>query len=265
MRLQSKSIVVTGAGSGIGQGIAKQCAEEGAKVVCVDINADTVHATVEDITAQGGIAHAVAGDTRIRDDVQQAVTAALEQYESLDVMINVVGGQSVLAYELDDINEENWQATLEINTKSTIWGCQLAAQVMKDHGSGSIINMSSINGIFSMGYPMYALAKGGIISFTRTIALELASHNIRCNVIVPGSIVTPQWDRYLEANPQAHEILKPMIPMNRLGFPKEVAHMAVYLASDESAFTTGGVFVMDGGFTIGSPQFVDFLQMTRNT
>lgn len=263
MRLQDKVVVVTGAGSGIGRAITVQCAKEGAGVVGLDRNGEALDDTAKTIASFKKSIKKVTGDAMNRSVIQETVQTAVDKFGKLDAMINIVGGSSLLARDLKSITDDIWEQVLAHNTKPAVWGCQAAAEIMKPNYAGSIINISSINGLIGMGLPMYALAKGAVIAFTRAVALELSHFNIRCNVIVPGSIKTEAWKLHTDVNPESYDMARNTIPLKRLGTPEEVAHFAVYLASDESAFTTGGVHVIDGGFTSSSLEFEAFLETTR--
>lgn len=259
MQLKDKVAVISGIGSGIGRTTATAFAEAGAKVIGFERDTKALATTEKEISESGGIIHTVQGDACIRSDMEKAVNTAMKHYGRLDVMVNMVGGGTADDFGVESVTEAALNEVVDKNFRTTLWGTQLAAPIMKDQGYGSIINVSSVSGFIGCGSPIYAAAKGGVIAFTRTVAVELAPFNIRCNVVVPGSIYTPGWDWLLEVEPDMQERVQPLIPMQRLGNPEEVAGFIVFLASDDSAFVTGGTHVIDGGFSAGSLPFSNII------
>jgi NAD(P)-dependent dehydrogenase (short-subunit alcohol dehydrogenase family) len=246
--VKGKSAIVTGAGRGIGKAIALTLAAGGAKVVAAARTAEQVQATVDEIKKNGGEAIAVIGDVRVKEKVDNIIAEAVNAYGRIDVMVNNAGGYfPVSAMEM---SEKQWDVVITENLKSVFLCSQTAGKVMMGQKSGSIINISSTAGVVAyQTNAAYAAAKAGIISFTKTLAVDLAPFNIRVNAIAPGAIVTPGSEKFYEGavNPFGE------VPLSRGGKPEEVAAGVVFLASDASSYMTGATILMDGGATVKSP------------
>ena len=255
-RLSGKVAVVTGAGRGIGLAIASRYAAEGAKVVLNDIVAETVEQAATDLRAAGYEARAVVGDAGSAADVDALFAEVVSAYGTVDILVNnaaLVSDQR--HFFLGD--EEWWDKFLRVNLKSQYLGTDRAARIMAHHGGGVIINLSSGGGTRAhRGMAAYDASKGGTEALTRTTAVELAPYGIRVNALVPGLIATdpdePEWSRQRRNE---------TIPMGRAGVPDDLGGPAVFLASDDAAYVTGGTLVVDGGVLVQqrSPQ-VDTLQ-----
>lgn len=253
-RLKSKVALITGAGSGIGRAMALLFAREGASIVAADINTDSSAETVQMIEKQGGKAFAVAVNVTKGEEVAAAVQAALDHFGALNVLCNNAGvGEQRCA--ITELAESEWERVFAINAKGVFLGVKYGAAAMIKAGQGgSIINTASVAGIVgNPGYVAYASSKAACIHITRTAALEMARYNIRVNAIAPAFTATPMVDAMVSTHhdPQrALQKLGSVIPLGRLGTPEEIAQAALYLASDESSFTTGTVLVLDGGLTV---------------
>lgn len=253
-RLEGKVALITGAGSGIGRATAYLFAREGAKVVACDFNPAGNAETVSMIVQQGGNAYAVRTNVTVAHDVEAAVQAALDHFGSLDVMFNNAGtGEQHTS--IMNLEESEWERVFAVNVKGVFFGIKYgAAAMLKTGKGGSIINTASVAGIVgNPGYAAYSGSKAACIQVTRTAALELARSNIRVNAIAPTFIATPMVDSMVSTHRDPERALQKLgsiIPLGRLGKPEEVANAALYLASDESSFTTGAVLVLDGGLTV---------------
>jgi glucose 1-dehydrogenase len=247
MRLQGKTAVVTGAGTGIGQAIAVAFAQEGASVV-VDYVGDPTLAnqTVDKIKSLGGKAIGQQADVSSQDDVNQLVQKAISEFGRLDIIVNNAGIEKKCPFV--DYPLEEWQKILAVNLTGAFLCCQAAAkQMIAQGGGGRIINISSIHE--DLAFPLnapYSATKGGIRMLMRTIAVELAPHHITVNNIGPGAIYTP-IDKDVESDPLLNNQILAEIPLKRWGKPEEVAAMAVYLASDDAGYVTGSTHFIDGG------------------
>jgi glucose 1-dehydrogenase len=247
MRLQGKTAVVTGAGTGIGQAIAIAFAQEGANVV-VDYVGETSVAeeTLGKISAIGGKAIAVAADVSNPDQVSGLVQQTLAAFGKLDIFVNNAGIEKKFAFV--DYPFEEWQRIIAVNLTGAFLCSQAAARQMIAQGSGGrIINISSIHE--DLAFPLnapYSATKGAIRMLMRTIAVELAPHQITVNNIGPGAIFTP-IDVDVENDARLNDRILEEIPMGRWGKPEEVAHLAVYLASEDAAYVTGSTHFIDGG------------------
>jgi NAD(P)-dependent dehydrogenase (short-subunit alcohol dehydrogenase family) len=247
-RLDGKVAIVTGAGSGIGRATALRFAAEGARVVVNDITEDTAQATVDEITAAGGTAFAHAADVGSSAAVDGLVSAAVEHYSRLDVMHNNAGyGRSG---EVADLTDETFDEMLRVNLSGTMYGMRAALRVMVGQRSGSIINTASNAGLAaSADRASYGAAKAGVINLTKSAASEYGRFGIRANAICPGPIETPAFRRFA---PDL-DFYASQIPLQRLGRPEDVADLALFLASDESAYISGVAISIDGGMMARLP------------
>jgi glucose 1-dehydrogenase len=247
LRLQNKVAVITGASLGIGSAIALAFAREGA-AVAVDYRShpDEAKQIVDQIEGSGGRATSVHADVSNPDDVKNLIQSAAEEFGRLDVMINNAGVEEKMPFL--DTPLEVWNKVIAVNLTGAWLGCQEAArQMVSQGGSGRIINVSSVHEDIAMPTNSpYCAAKGGLRMLMRTIAVELAPHNITVNNIAPGAMDTPM-DAALKEDANQMQQLLSEIPLRRMGRPEEVADLAVYLASDAASYVTGSTFVIDGG------------------
>lgn len=250
-RLLGKACIVTGAGSGIGKATAERFAKEGASVLCVDINADAVAETVEQIRDAGGVAEAMTADISVRSQVQAFTAKCVDTYGRLDVLINNAGVNlpGVFHEAPDDVIDR----TLNVNVKGSMYASQAAIPHMLKQGKGSIVNLSSVNGLVSEPFlAIYSASKGAIVMLTRGIALDYAKQGIRCNCVCPGWVDTPinyAHAEMLGGLDKVYETLDSIQPIGRPGEPSEIANLILFLASDESSLMTGSVVTADGGMT----------------
>ncbi len=254
MRMQGKVSVVTGAATGIGRAIAERLAAEGAMTLCADVDGDGVGATAEAITAAGGRAEAHRCDVSDAADVE-ALMAAAERHGGPHAIVS----NAAVQYEhtIEDTPPDDWDRVLAVNLKGVYLCARAAMPRMRALGGGSIVNMASVNGFWvEPALGAYCTAKGGVINLTRAIALENGRDGIRCNCICPGYIDTGMAQRYFEiqADPAAARAeAGRMHALGRIGRPEEIAAMALFLCSDESAFCTAAAYVVDGGLSAGVP------------
>ena len=254
MRLESKVALITGGGSGIGRACAEMFAREGARVAVSDISLERAQATTQFVTSHGGDAIAISGDVSVGDDAQNMVSATVEKFGKLDVLVNSAGVSARNAMPKGSSPEEVWDKVIDVNLKGTYMVSWHAMPEMAKSGGGSIINLSSIMGL--VGYPVgmgggfnaYNPSKGGVLQFTRNLAIDSASKNVRVNCICPGYVETGLTSA-LTKDAEALSGLETLHPIGRLGQPEEIAYAALYLASDESGFVTGSPLVVDGGYT----------------
>lgn len=253
MRLKDKVVIITGAGSGIGRETAILFSKERAKVVVTDIDEKAGNETVEEIRKileqQGrpiDDTFLAKLDVSDREQSGQVVKYALKRYGKIDVLINNAGIiQDAL---ITKMTEENWNKVIDIDLKGPFHMIQAVADTMIEHGTGEIINVSSIVGIYgNIGQTNYSAAKAGLIGMTKTLAKELGRKGIRCNAVTPGFICTPMTAKVPE---KILEIMREKTPLKRLGQPDDVAHALLYLASDDANFINGAVISVDGGLTI---------------
>ncbi len=244
MRLKDKVAIVTGASSGIGRATAIRFGEEGAKVIVADVNDAGGQETVEAIEEAQGEALFVHADVSQREEVTRMVEIASNTYGAPQILANVaICGRQLLT-------ENQFEPIVDVALRGT-WICmQAVLPGMREMGGGSIINVSSVNALMGFGKAhVYSAVKAGIIGMSRSLCGEVGKNGIRINCICPGTIVTEIWDQDIKANPNVMDELKPLYPLGRLGKPVDIANAALFLASDESSFATGAVFVIDGGIS----------------
>ncbi|MEN9933868.1 MAG: hypothetical protein RLZZ387_447 [Chloroflexota bacterium] len=243
MRLQQKVAFVTGAGQGIGKAAALAFAREGARVVVADINLTAAESVAAEITARDGAALAVHLDVARADSVEDAVARAAGWGGGVDVLLNNAG--ITRDARMVKMTEQQWDTVIDVNLKG-VWLCtRAAAPHMTARGAGSIINVSSIVGLYgNFGQTNYAATKGGVIAMTKTWARELGPSNVRVNAVTPGFVATEMVGTIPE---KVITTVTERTPLRRLGKPEELAAVYVFLASDESSFMTGSVVQVDGG------------------
>jgi len=243
--MKNKTVIITGAASGIGKATAELFARQGASVVLSDIQEAEGKATTESIIAAGGKASFFKTDVAKAEEMEALVAFAVKTYGKLDVAINNAG----IGGELNpvaDMSIEGWQKVIGINLNSLFYGMKYQIQAMLKNGSGSIVNISSILGSVGFaGSAGYAAAKHGVIGLTQTAALEYSAQGIRVNAVGPGFIETPLLNA-LDA--EMKKQLVALHPIGRLGQSEEVAELIYWLSSDKSSFVTGSYYPVDGGY-----------------
>lgn len=245
-RLEGKVAIITGAGSGIGRETALLFGREGARIAVADYMPETGEDTACRIRDNGGDAVFIKTDVSRTGDVEQMVKETVQRYGRLDILCNNAGALGEVAF-VADATEENWDRTMAVGLKGLFLCSKYAVREMLKIGSGVIINAASAMGLVGLpGNTAYSTAKGGVIQFTRTMALEYASSNIRVNCICAGWVDTPMnWQ--LEESVIKWTLRE--TPMGRWARPEEIASAALYLASDDSSFVTGSTLIVDGGWT----------------
>jgi meso-butanediol dehydrogenase / (S,S)-butanediol dehydrogenase / diacetyl reductase len=250
VRFRDRTVIVTGGGSGIGRVMAQRFAAEGAAVVVADVADERARAVVGEIEAAGGAALATHTDVSVGSEVAEMVAAATDRYGPVHVLVNnaaIEGGDDVLL-----IDEATWDRDLGIVLKSAFLCSKAVLPGMLDRRSGVIVNIASVNALAYFANESYSAAKAGMISLTRSIAVRYGDRGIRANAIAPGTIRTPIWQDRVDKEPQILDRLVKWYPLGRVGEPEDVAHAALFLASDEASWITGAVLRVDGGLLAGS-------------
>lgn len=250
MRLDGKIALITGASSGIGRATALLFAEEGAKVVLVDINDEAGQAVLSEIETAGGKGLYVHADVAQAADCEQMVKAAEDAFGKLDILFNNAGISHAADDDALSTTEEVWDLTFDINVKGVFLGCKYGIPALRRAGGGSIINTASFVAILGAATPQlaYTASKGAVLAMTRELAVIHARENIRVNALCPGPLRTELLMKYLDTPEKKNRRLV-HIPMGRFGEAEEIAKATLYLASDESSFVTGTSFMVDGGIT----------------
>jgi len=249
-RLEGKVAMITGAGAGIGRAAALLFAGEGAKVVVADFNERGAGETVRSIATAGGIAEKVHVDVGEAESVKNAVAFVIEKFGSLHVIYNNAGGSGPTDTRVTDAPEEEFWRTIRVNLFGTFLTCKYGIPHLIAAGGGSIINTASHAALMALrGRDCYTAAKGGVVSITRSIAAEFAAQKVRANALAPASTRTDRIVALSEKNEHIDRLVREGQPLGWVE-PIHVAHMALYLASDESARTTGQVLSVDSGATI---------------
>ena len=243
-RLEGRVALVTGGARGIGRAICEKLASEGAKIAMVDIMLDVAEKTAEEFNAQGFEAMAIQANVAVPEDADKAIAAVVEKYGKLDILVNNAGiTKDTLMLKM---TEKEWDAVLAVNLKGTFNFTKAATKVMMRARYGKIVNIASVVGrMGNIGQANYSASKAGVIALTKTTAREFGSRNITANAIAPGYIQTDMTEKLPQA---ARDAFLVNIPLKRAGLPADVANAVCFFCSDESAYITGQVMNVCGGF-----------------
>jgi len=249
MRLDGKTALVTGGGSGIGRAICEAFAAAGSTAIPVDVRGERARETARTIAAAGGRATPLTADVSDEESVASMAAAALEAHGQVDILVNnaaVCEGDDILEFDSDV-----WDLNLRVDLKSVYLCSRALLPQMLERGSGAIVNISSVNGLTGLGEEAYSAAKAGMLSLTRNMAIRYGARGVRVTAMRPGTIKTPSWLAQLEKDPDLFDRLTKWYPLGRLGEPEDVARAALFLACDESAWITGQTLCVDGGLMAG--------------
>ena len=247
--------IVTGGAMGIGKGIALRLAEAGAAVVIADINMEVANQTANEIKASGGKAKAVSGNTSLVADAEKVVQAAISEFGDINILVNNAGIYRFMPAE--EMTEELWDKTIDINLKGTMFFAKAAARAMMKAGhGGKIINIASVDGFRPTGNLVhYDSSKGGVVMLTKALAKEWSPKGIRVNAIAPGSVNTPGAAETMKNSGASAEEIKALsdaftekIPVRRSGEPDDIAMAVLFLASEASDYIAGTTIPVDGGY-----------------
>jgi NAD(P)-dependent dehydrogenase (short-subunit alcohol dehydrogenase family) len=252
VRLEGKVCLITGAGGGMGRVAAQRFASEGARVVVAEYAEAAGQETTRLVQEAGGEASFVRADVSSEAGARAMVEHAVATYGRLDVLYNNAGIMPEADHSVIDTDVETWDQVMAVNVRGVFLGCKHAIPQMVRQGSGSVINISSFVAILGCSVPQdaYTASKGAVLSLTRSLAVQFAPHGVRSNAICPGPIETPLLMDWLVKDEEAKRIRLARNPSGRFGKPEEIVDAAVYLASDESRWTNGASFVIDGGISV---------------
>jgi len=247
-RLQDRVALITGAGGGLGQAMAKLFAAEGAHVVLADLNAEAIEAAAGEITQSGGKASFVRGDVTVEHDVRAMAEAAGSVTGKLHALVNNAG--NLMRSDFRHMEDADWENVLNPHLWGTIRMTRACLPLLTAAKGAAVVNLSSIMATQHLRQlSAYSTAKAAIAGLSRSLAVEFAPYEIRVNYMCPGFIPTAMTGRYTE-HPQVSKSLLAQMPMRRFGKPEEVARVALFLASDDSAYTTGEGIMVDGGMSL---------------
>ena len=264
-RLKDKVAIVTGSTSGIGIGIAKLYAAEGAKVVICGRRQEKGQAVVDEIAQEGGEAWYHFMDITVTESIEKLFADTAEKYGKIDILVNNAANVGLKDGRVDELSLEMWDAVFQSDVRDTFYATKCVLPYMqKNENGGSIINIGSMASCGGdLGSTAYACAKAGVDMLTQSTALQYGKQNIRCNCVRPGLIVTPENEASV---PQAlKDVFLSNIMVNRYGCPEDIGHMCVYLASDESAYVSGQIVNVDGGLNSHVSTVAQFREMNSRT
>jgi NAD(P)-dependent dehydrogenase (short-subunit alcohol dehydrogenase family) len=249
-RLIHQVAIVTGGAQGIGGATARRLAEEGARVLVVDVDQAEAERNVERIRSSGGVAESLQADVGTLEGVERTIEGALSAFGSLNIVVNNAFGEYARGDALT-LSEQQWDRAMDLGLKAMFRSAKLAIPHMRAAGGGTIVNLSSVHGL--LGAPdwlVYETLKTGVIGLTRQLAVAYGPDGIRVNAICPGHIVTERMEQRWASNPEGLRFFAQQYPLRRTGKPVDIANAIAFLCSDEASFITGQALVVDGGLTI---------------
>jgi 3-oxoacyl-[acyl-carrier protein] reductase len=247
--LDGRTAIVTGAGTGLGRGIAEELARAGAGIAVLEIDPDSAATAADELSKLGVQARAYPTDVSDGKQVDEAFAAVVKDFGRLDAVVNNAGISRVGPHT-QDVTDEDWHDSIAVMQTGVFFCMRAAGRIMIPQRSGSVINISSIRGFSpNPGRMSYCAPKAAVIMMTQVAAGEWAPHNVRANAIAPGVLKTPMWDTDVARGAIDEPAILEVVPMHRLGLPSEVGKLAAFLASDDAAYITGAVLTIDGALT----------------
>jgi NAD(P)-dependent dehydrogenase (short-subunit alcohol dehydrogenase family) len=263
-RYRDKVAFITGGGRGIGRATAERLAREGAAVAVFDLSADAATETMDAIAAAGGRAIALTGDAALAADIKVAVLSAETRLGGIDVLVNncALAGKATLS----ETEPADWDRDFDVTLRGAFLVSRTVLPGMVARGHGAVVNVGSVNGLMYFGNPAYSAAKAGLLSLTRSQAVEYGPRGVRVNMVSPGTIRTeaPSWTARLKRDPLVFEKLARWYPVGRVGRPDDIAAAIAFLGADEAAFVNGANLVVDGGLTAGMPLMAAEITLERD-
>jgi NAD(P)-dependent dehydrogenase (short-subunit alcohol dehydrogenase family) len=248
-QLTGKVAIVTGAGTGLGRGIAEELARAGAGIAVLEIDAESSAQSAAELSELGVEARSYPTDVAKSSQVDDAFAATVQDFGRVDIVVNNAGISRVGPHT-QDVTDEDWHDSIAVMQTGVFFCMRAAGRILVPQGSGSVINISSIRGFSpNPGRMTYSTPKAAVIMMTKIAAGEWAPHGVRVNAIAPGVLRTPMWDADVARGAIDEQHYLDVVPMHRLGTPDEVGKLAVYLSSDDAAYVTGSVFTIDGALT----------------
>lgn len=260
-RFTGASIVVTGAGRGIGRAICVAFAREGGRILLSDIDRSRAEDAALEIVDSGGTCEACQCDVTDRDSVQRMVHRAVRAYGAVDVLVNNAAVASDVAFE--DASEAEWDHDVNVSLKGPFLCCQAALPfLLRSVVGGNIVNVGSVNGLEAIGNEAYSAGKAGLRSLTQNLAVRYGPRHVRTNMVCAGTVRSAAWDERLAIDPGMLERVAKFYPLRRVGEPEDIAAACLFLASKDAAWITGSVLCVDGGLTAGRPLLIDAILNT---
>lgn len=246
MRFSGRTVVITGAGGGIGEQTARRFAAEGADVVVTDIDMTAAQAVARSLDR----ALALRVDVTSVGDLARMATAVTVRFGGIDILVNNAMTCSEIPFL--EITPDDARRDIDVNLMGPFLACQQVIPGMIERGGGVILNVSSVNGIAYFGNEAYSAAKAGLINLTKSIAVQFGEHGIRCNAVAPGTVATAHWAERQKLDPGVLDTAAQWYPLGRIGTPDDVAESLMFLASDAAAWITGVVLPVEGGVLAGN-------------
>jgi NAD(P)-dependent dehydrogenase (short-subunit alcohol dehydrogenase family) len=261
MRYAGKVALITGAGRGIGRATASRLASEGAALATLDLDGAAAEEAAHELQGTGTRAIAIAADITDQAAIDAAVEATLAAFARIDVLVN--NATRALCGNLEQTTPEDWRSELEGTLTGAFLMTRAVLAPMLKEGRGAIVNIGSVNGLLALGNPGYSAGKAGLLSFTRSLAIEYGPRGIRANMVSPGTVQTssPSWQKRVARDPQVFDKLARWYPVGRVGRPDDIAAAVAFIAADEAAFVNGANLVVDGGLTAGLAPMIEELTL----